>query len=118
MANEANLKPFKKGDPRINRKGRPKSFNGLRELARMIADEKAKAGGKTLIIDGHTVTVVEAIIRSWAMGKDKKKQQAFIEIAYGKVPDRIEHEMIKPVLVEHVLIHDEQEEEDEDTSTG
>ena len=89
MANEQNLKPFKKNDPRINRKGRPKSFKGLRELARLIADEKAKSGNNTLVIDGHSITVVEAILRSWAMGKDKRKQQAFIEIAYGKVPDEV-----------------------------
>ena len=83
-------KPFKKGDPRINRNGRPKSFNGLRELARTIADEKAKSGNNTLVIDGHSITVVEAILRSWAMGKDKRKQQAFIEIAYGKVPQAVD----------------------------
>jgi len=30
---------FTKGDPRINRNGRPKSFDGLRTLARQIALE-------------------------------------------------------------------------------
>ena len=101
MANEQNLKPFKKGDPRINRKGRPKSFNGLRELARIIADEKAKSGNNTLVIDGHSVTVVEAIMRSWAMGKDKRKQQAFIEIAYGKVPDEVKTDTKMEITVKY-----------------
>jgi len=83
-------KPFVKGDPRINRKGRPKSFNGLRELAKQIADEKAKSKGQVLVVDGHSATVVEAILRSWAVSKDPRKQKAFMEIAYGKVPQAVD----------------------------
>lgn len=86
-----NRKPgtFKKGDPRINRKGRPKSFDALRELALQIAHETAKSGDKEVVINGHKVTVTEAIIRQWAMSKNPKLQQAFIEIAFGKVPDSL-----------------------------
>ena len=32
-----NLKPFVKGDKRINRNGRPKSFDALRRLAVFVA---------------------------------------------------------------------------------
>lgn len=103
-----NLKPFKKNDPRCWRKGRPKSFNGLRELARLIADEKAKSGGKTLIVEGHSATVVEAILRSWAVSKDPRKQKAFMEIAYGKVPDRAVVET-SPVTVTHILKREEED---------
>ena len=80
------LKPFVKGDPRINRKGRPKSFDQLRSLAQEIAHEAAKQGGQPVVIDGHTVTVTEAIMRQWAMSKDPRLQQKFIEVAYGQVP--------------------------------
>lgn len=102
MANEENLKPFVKGDPRCWRGGRPKSFDGLRELARAIADEKATSGNKTLVIDGHSATVVEAILRSWAVSKDPRKQKAFMEIAYGKVPEKIEVDRPIPVTIVEV----------------
>lgn len=40
---------FVKSDPRINRKGRPKSFDGLRALAQEIAHEVAKYVGSDAI---------------------------------------------------------------------
>ena len=87
-----NRKPgtFVKGDPRINRLGRPKSFDALRELAQQIAHEKAKTKGETIVIDGHAVTVAEMIVRQWAQSGNAKLQQAFIEIAFGKVPQAVE----------------------------
>ena len=85
-----NLKPFVKGDPRINRKGRPKSFDALRQLAQQVAHEEAQSGGAALVINGHIVTVAEAIVRSWAQSKNPILQKAFVEIAFGKVPDRTE----------------------------
>ena len=78
--------PFRKGDPRINRKGRPKSFDQLRSLAQEIAHEAAKQGNQPVVIDGHVVTVTEAIMRQWAMSKDPRLQQKFVEVAYGQVP--------------------------------
>lgn len=83
-------KGFVKGDPRINRKGRPKSFDALRALAQQIAHEAATKDGKPLVIEGHKVTVAEAILRTWAQSKNPQLVKSFIEIAFGKVPDKTE----------------------------
>jgi hypothetical protein len=72
--------PFVKGDKRINRKGRPKSFDAARALAQSIAHEEVTNS------KGDTVTVTEAILRQWAASKDPRLQMYFFEVAYGKVP--------------------------------
>ena len=103
MANPSSLVPFKKGDPRINRKGRPKSFKAFRDLVQSVGNEIAKdAKGEPIIIDGHVATVAEMIVRSWA--KDPKRQQGFVEYGYGKVPAPIEvtGKDGEPIEVEHV----------------
>jgi hypothetical protein len=68
---------FKKGDPRINRKGRPKSFDALRELAQKISHERLK---------DTPVTTIEAILRGMTVSNPER----FIEIAFGKVPQPID----------------------------
>ena len=98
---------FEKGagkDPRINRKGRPKSFDQLRSLAQEIAHEAAKQGNQPVVIDGHVVTVTEAIMRQWAMSKDPRLQQKFIEVAYGQVPSvtRLEGQDGGPMVIKVV----------------
>lgn len=75
------LKPFVKGDPRINRRGRPREFNQLRTLAQQIANED---------VDG--VLRVEKILRALADG-DAKQQQFFLEVAFGKVPPALPEEV-------------------------
>ncbi len=83
---------FQKNDARINRKGRPKTFDAFRELAQQVAHEVAKitenGEDAELVIDGHAVTVAEAIIRSWSKSSDPKLQIAFVEYAFGKVPNK------------------------------
>lgn len=86
----------------INRKGRPKSFDKLRELAQSIAHEEARTVGKVgadgqvipgnpIIIDGHVATVAEMMLRQWANSKDPRFAIAFMEYAYGKVPAKQEN---------------------------
>jgi hypothetical protein len=80
MANNQNLIPFVKGDPRCSRKGRPKSFGQLRKLAQSIATEDVT----------ETMTLIDAIMRKWSTSKDVRLQTAFVEYAYGKVPTQNE----------------------------
>src|SRR3990172_11609286 len=83
-------KGLRKGDPRINSKGRPRSFDALRTLAQQIAHEEARSGGAPVVVEGHKATVAEMILRQWAASKNPQLQRAFIEIAFGKVPDTLE----------------------------
>lgn len=76
--------PFKKGDPRINRKGRPKTFEQFRAMAQQIAATEIGDGA------GNLITVGEAILRMWAKSKEPVLQKAFIEYAFGKVPDKLD----------------------------
>ena len=80
---------FVKGDPRINRNGRPKSFDAFRKLAVEIAGEKVIKDGEPVTINGHVLTVAEAILRQWASSKNPKLQMAFIEVAFGKPPENV-----------------------------
>lgn len=82
MANESNLIPFEKGDKRINRGGRPKSFDTLRELAKELGNEESE--------DNKIKNNIEMILRDWMTSKNFNKQKAFMEYAFGKVPETIE----------------------------
>lgn len=78
-------KGFIKGDPRINRKGRPKNFDKLRELAQQIANEAVTSKDGVV-----SMTTIEAILRKWASSGNAQLQKQFVEVAFGKVPDKVE----------------------------
>lgn len=83
-----NIPPVDKrfGQPhgnRINKKGRPKHFDECRALAQSIAIGIIGEGAQRM-------TMIDAILRKWATSKDPRLQIAFVEYAYGKVPQRQE----------------------------
>lgn len=86
MANPSSLKPFTKGDKRINRDGRPKNSGELGALFRRIGHEIAtdKSGNPVIGPDGKPMTIVEVIARQKA--QDKKYQSEFLGRGWGKVP--------------------------------
>ena len=91
MSNPTGKGGFQERKNQINRKGRPKTFDAVRELAQEIARETVKTKeGEPAILNGKQVTTVELILRSWAQSQDPRKQLAFIEYAYGKVPQQTE----------------------------
>lgn len=75
--------PFVKGDKRINRKGRPKSFDALRALAQQIAHEETKEGDDSM-------TTTESILRKWATSSDPRLQMEFIAVDKGGRPNLLE----------------------------
>ena len=85
-AGHSNLRPFAKGDPRINRKGRPKNFDALRSLAKVISEEPHPAEKQ----DGKNWTRIETMLRTWVASSNPVLQKAFVEIAYGKTPDMVD----------------------------
>ena len=79
---------FAKGDPRINRKGRPKQFDAFRRLAVDMAGQPAvdENGNPVLDADGNPLTFAQAILLGWAASESPEAQRMFVEYAYGKVP--------------------------------
>lgn len=95
--------PFVKGDPRINRTGRPKAFDMLRSLSKKIAEEPTPEG----------ISQVEAILRGMTISNPVK----FLEYAYGKVPDILEFHQVEDVQIDDWEGSEEENEEIDDTET-
>ena len=116
MSNPTGKGGFQERKHQINRKGRPRSFDALRELAQEIAHEEALSNGQEVIINGHKVTVAEAILRTWAQSKNPQLVKSFIEIAFGKVPDAID--MKSEGTIEVHVVYDDYPNQDAPTAPG
>lgn len=93
MANHTKRGTFKPGDPRINRNGRPRSFDGLRSIAQEIAGRRITALAVLSLTHREDVagaedfTIAQSILYHWATSGDYRQQSAFLEIAFGKPPE-------------------------------
>jgi len=81
---------FTKGDPRINRKGRPK------KSALLYAIFKKQAFAKADNFMLPNLTCLEAIAHDWLNSDDYKKQRAALEIIFGKLERGEEKEPGEP----------------------
>ena len=51
------------------------------------------ANGEPALLNGHKLTRVELLLRTWAQSKDPRLQIAFFEVAYGKTPTQQQTEI-------------------------
>lgn len=79
MANTSGKGQFTKGDSRINRTGRPKSFDEARKLAQDILAEVIRT-------DKGEMTRASNIMRKWAESDDYKAHALLFDYAVGKPP--------------------------------
>lgn len=87
MANNENLKPFKKGDPRINKNGRPRKLPGLTDVLTKILGEDDQ--GKSLAIE---------ILEKWGEMAKKgnlKAGEMLLDRAYVRVKQSIDKNLIQ-----------------------
>lgn len=96
---KANLIPFKKGDKRINRKGRRVgSFVQLRKLAVEIANE--------VIGEEEGITRIRALLSVMSTSRNPADRKTFLEYAFGKPKDEVDvttgGEKVNKVIFEYV----------------
>lgn len=104
-----NLRPFTKGDPRINRLGRPKSYEKLRELAQEIAGDRTK--------DENGETIIIAMFKAMSKSKNPADRKLFLEYAYGKVKEELDittggDKFAVPTVIEIIKTYDKTDKED------
>jgi len=83
-------RPFELGDERINRTGRPKTFDELRRTADMIASELVPGP------DGKMIARGELLLRNWIKSKNPLLQRSFVEYWVGRVPEKVETNALQP----------------------
>ena len=94
MANDDNLKPFKKNDPRINREGRPRVLPELKEILSQILSEEITNS------KGDKIQALDLIIRQLTAKATKGDLRAIQEVLdrmYGKSKQIIETQSIEAI---------------------
>ena len=81
MANNQNLKPFVKGDKRINRKGRIDNFAKFRKLAQKIGNEP---------LTGDEEIIFSDLLRKLAKSKAPADKALFLAYAVGKPKEEVD----------------------------
>lgn len=76
--NDNNLKPFKPGDERINREGRPKKLPAIDDLLAEVLGEGDKAK-----------LILEAVIRR-AMKGDVRAAEVLMDRGWGKAKQQVQ----------------------------
>jgi hypothetical protein len=85
-------------------------FDEMRKMVQRIACEK--------VIDerGVPMTCAEAVLRSWARSEEPALLRAFVEYAYGKVPDKLETNPLENKTT--LILHYGHEQKNEMISAG
>ena len=81
MANTKNLKPFVKGDIRINRKGRIDNFAKFRKLALKIGNEPLTDSEEIIFSD---------LLRKMAKSKNPADRALYLAYAVGKPREEVD----------------------------
>lgn len=90
---------FRKGDKRINRNGRPRSFDKLQALTVEMFNRPAlDNNGNPVLIEDRPASVIEVVMWRMIHSKNMKEVQYAIEIAFGKVPDELKLQLTKVIL--------------------
>lgn len=90
MSNPRPSNSFKKGDPRINRKGRPKTGQSIAEKFRdALAEVKAEGNPDYTKLDA----LIDKVIQK-ALAGDQQSIEYCLARGYGKLIDRIESNVV------------------------
>lgn len=89
--NTSGLVPFTKNDPRINRLGRPRSFNVLRDLVQEVGADATKRGKSTVMLDK---------VRAMFKRKDASTLALLLAYGWGKPKEEIETTIKGPIPVQ------------------